>query len=64
METRKAKLTVAKSGGTASKSGVTFRATLPSVWIKEMGLSETERNLKLSFDGVKIIIEKDNEEKD
>lgn len=64
MESRKAKLMVNKSGGTASKSGVTFRATLPSVWIREMGLNENARDIKLSFDGEKIVIEKDNEERD
>lgn len=57
MESRKGKLLVNKSGGTASRGGVTFRATLPSKWIREMGLDENNRELKLSFDGKQIIIE-------
>lgn len=54
METRKAKMIVNKSGSGNS----TFRATLPTSWIREMGLSEDVRGLKLTFDGEKIIIEK------
>lgn len=61
MQSRKGKLLVNKSGGTAGKGGVTFRATLPSKWIREMGLDETHRQLKLSFNGEKIIIEKNLE---
>ncbi|MBC8588079.1 hypothetical protein [Paratissierella segnis] len=59
METRKAKLLAAiRKSGTG---GTTFRATLPSKWVRTMGLSEEVRNLKLTFDeiGKKIIVEKD-----
>ena len=47
-----------------NKSGAgnsTFRATLPTKWIREMGLDENTRNLKLKFDGEKIIILKEND---
>lgn len=54
-QTRKAKLIINKSGS----GSLTTRATLPIVWIKEMGLNENERNLILEFDGEKIIIKKD-----
>lgn len=54
METRKAKMIVNKAGAGNS----TFRATLPALWIREMGLGEEERELLLKFDGEKIIIEK------
>lgn len=57
-ETRKAKLIV-NSSGTGSS---TFRATLPTKWIRKMGLGEDTRNLKLKFDGKKIIILKENSE--
>lgn len=60
LEIREAKMIVNQSGSGSN----TFRVTLPAVWIRKMGLSETERNLKLSFDGEKIVIEKDNEERD
>lgn len=56
MEQRQAKLIVNKSGS----GSLTTRATLPISWIKNMGLGEENRELKLSFDGEKIIIEKLN----
>lgn len=62
MKARKAKLIVSKSGGTASKAGVTFRATLPTAWVREMGLGEDSRDITLTFDGSKIIIEKESPE--
>ena len=49
MEKKQAKLICNKSGGTASKGGVTYRATLPTTWIKEMGLGLEERDLELEF---------------
>lgn len=57
LETRKAKMIVNKSGSGNS----IFRATLPNSWIRQMGLSEDNRNLKLEFDG-KVITIKNNEE--
>ena len=62
MESRKAKILVSKSGGSASKNGYTYRATLPTSWIKEMGISQEERGLKLTFDGKRIIVEKGEQE--
>lgn len=56
METRKARMIVNKSGAGNS----TFRATLPATWIRQMGLSEDLRNLKLKFNGKEITI-KNNE---
>ena len=56
MEVRKAKMIVNKSGAGSS----TFRATLPTSWIREMGLSEEIRELILGFDGKKIIIKRDD----
>lgn len=59
MEVRKAKLlaNIRKTGS----GGTTFRATLPSKWVREMGLSEEKRNLILEFDGEKIIIKNRDE---
>lgn len=57
MEKRKARMIVNRSGSGNS----TFRATLPNSWIRQMGLSEDNRNLKLEFDG-KVITIKNNEE--
>mgnify|MGYP001431555535 FL=1 len=58
MEVRKAKMIVNTSGAGSS----TFRATLPSSWVREMGLDEEKRNLKLYFDGERIIIKNNEEE--
>lgn len=52
-EKREAVMLVTKGGSGSS----TFRATLPTKWVREMGLSESDRDLLLSFDGEKIIIE-------
>lgn len=58
MEKREAKLIVNKSGGTSY--GNTFRATLPSSWVRKMGLGEEEKYILLEFNEEKeeIIIRK------
>lgn len=58
MEERKAKILFNKSGGTAGKGGITNRVTLPTKWIKEMGITEDNREVFISFDGQKITIQK------
>lgn len=58
---RRAKLSVGVSGGKRGGSS-TFRATLPTSWIREMGLSEDVRDIKLEFDGERIIIKNNEEE--
>ena len=59
---RRAKLSVSASGGERGGSS-TFRATLPTSWIREMGLSEDIRDIKLEFDGEQIIVKSNEEEK-
>lgn len=58
METRKARMIV----NTGGNGGSTFRATLPTNWIRKMGLNEENRDLKLGFDGEKITITNNEEE--
>lgn len=60
LESRKAKLIVNKSGGKRGGSSI-FRATLPTNWVRRMGLSEKNRDLKLEFDGNKIVIKNNKE---
>lgn len=55
---RKLKVSFNKSGGTAGKGGITNRITIPTAWIKEMGISLEDREITATFDGDKIIIEK------
>lgn len=58
MEKREARLIVNKSGGTGY--GNTFRATLPSTWVRKMGLGEEDKNILLEFNEEReeIIIKK------
>ena len=58
---RRAILSVGKSGGKRGGSS-TFRATLPTTWVRQMGLGEEVRNIKLFFDGEQIIIKNNEEE--
>ena len=60
MEIRQARMIVNKSG----KGSSTFRATLPTVWIREMGLAEDIRDLVLEFDGKEIKIKNKKEMED
>ena len=59
-EIRQAKVLFAKSGGTAGKGGMTNRITLPTSWIKELGITEEERQVDIILDteAGRIIIEK------
>ena len=56
-EVRKLKVLFNKAGGNASKSAQTTRISLPIKWVKEMGLTPDNREVKTSFDGQKITIE-------
>ena len=59
METRKYKISVGKPGGNSSKNAKNYRLSLPSKWVQEMGVSPEERELRISFDGKRITIVKD-----
>lgn len=56
-EIRRLKVLFNKAGGNASKSAQTTRITLPVKWVKEMGITPDDREVKTSFDGKKITIE-------
>ena len=58
MERRLGKIIIHASGGTAGRGGNTFKVTLPSAWIKEMGIDESCRDVDLSFDGNTISLTK------
>lgn len=58
MECRKAKIIFSKPGGTAGKGGISNRVTLPVSWVKKMGFTQDDREVLLSFDGNRIVIEK------
>ena len=56
MESRRGKMIINKSGGSASSNSKTYRVTLPNSWIDELGMDSDNRDLTLSFDGSKIMI--------
>ena len=58
MERRQGKVIVHASGGTAGKGGNTYKLTLPSVWMRELGINEDDREVELCFDGRSITIVK------
>lgn len=58
MESRIAKVSFNKSGGTAKGKAITNRITIPTKWIKEMDITEEDRNVELKFEDGKIIIKK------
>ena len=54
MERRIAKLIVGKAGGTAGKDSKTYKVSLPSKWVTELGLADSK--MEMTFDGERIII--------
>ena len=57
MEKRYGKLIASYAGGTAAKGSKTYKVSIPSNWVKELGLDEKNRNIELVFDGEKICIQ-------
>ena len=47
-----------KAGGNSGAGSKTYRTTLPATWMKELGVSEHDRELELTFDGEEIVIKK------
>jgi len=60
METRKAKMIITSPGGTSSKNAEGFRLTIPTVWARDMGISKEDRNVTISYENKRIIIEKES----
>ncbi|BDF70104.1 hypothetical protein CE91St41_26690 [Oscillospiraceae bacterium] len=56
MEKRVAKVNISDSGGTATKGSKTCKITLPTLWLKKLGICEDQRELELAFDGERITI--------
>ena len=57
-ETRNVRIIHSSSGGTAGKNALSCKISLPTAWIKELGLDKEERNAELCFDGQTICIRK------
>ena len=56
METRIGNIIISAAGGTAGAGAKTYKMSLPTAWINELGISGTDRQVKLSFDGKQIVI--------
>lgn len=56
MEQRTAKVSIGSAGGTAAKGAKTYKITLPTAWMKKMGIDEGQRELELVFDGEQILL--------
>ena len=58
MEKRLGNIIIQTPGGTAAKGSSTYKVSLPSSWIKELGIAAEKRQVELSFDGKAITISK------
>jgi len=58
MEIRNGGVIVSAAGGTSSKNAKTYKLSLPSSWLSEMGINADEKDVQLSYDGTQIIIQK------
>ena len=58
MEKRLGNIIIQTPGGTAAKGSKTYKVSLPSSWIKELGIDAEDRQVELSFDGKTITISK------
>lgn len=61
METRKRNIMINKAGGGSGPNTLNYRISLPAPWIREMGITEENREVEIKFDGENIIITKNNE---
>lgn len=52
-ETRILRCLINKAGGNSGAGSKTYRTTLPATWVKELGVTEADRELELTFDGEK-----------
>lgn len=58
METRKSKAVLRRPGGNASKNAEAYRVNIPTKWAKDMGITPDDRNLKITYEDKKMIVEK------
>lgn len=58
MEERKAHIQINKAGGTAGETSKNYRISLPSLWMKKMGIDEEKKEVCIQFDGEAIVIHK------
>lgn len=47
-----------KAGGTAGKKSVNYKISLPAEMVKDLGVTQEDKSVLVSFEDGKIIIEK------
>lgn len=55
----KRNIIIAKAGGTAGKSSVNYKISLPAEMVKELNITQEDKSVIVSCVDGKIIIEKD-----
>ncbi|MCD8222049.1 MAG: hypothetical protein LUD07_07670 [Clostridiales bacterium] len=58
MEERKVKVIYGKAGGNASRNSYTCKVSVPKTWLDRMGVTLENREITLSFDEKRIILER------
>lgn len=61
-EKRKLKVMFNKSGGNSSKNSYSPKISLPKIWLDKMNISPDDREVNMTFNNNKIIIEKYNKD--
>lgn len=56
MEKRQGKVNISAAGGTATAGAKTCKLSLPTSWLTQMGIDESNRSVELAFDGDIITI--------
>lgn len=46
------------AGGNASKNAISNKISIPRIWLDVMNIDENERDIKLTFNGSQIVMEK------
>lgn len=62
MEEKISKITIAKSGGTSINS-YSGKVTIAKSWLDKLGINNDNRDIKITLDKKKIIIEKQKKER-
>lgn len=57
-EIRKARIIIGKAGGNAGANSLSYKISLPSTWIKSLGIDRENRDVFIEFNGKKITISK------
>ena len=57
LESRQLRVMPSKPGGTSRGKSLSFRVILPRPWLAAMGVDQDARDVVVSFDGTRIIVE-------